>query len=44
MTKQIKVSDETFQKLGKYGTWSDTMDSIISRLLEGVGVESPRDR
>lgn len=32
--KVIKVKDDTYQKLGKYGSWSDTMDSIIERLLE----------
>lgn len=34
--KVIKVKDDTYQKLGKYGSWSDTMDSIISRLLENA--------
>jgi hypothetical protein len=32
--KVIKVKDNTYQKLGEYGSWSDTMDSIIERLLE----------
>ena len=36
--KVIKVKDHTYEKFGKYGSWSDTMDSIISRLLEKVEV------
>jgi hypothetical protein len=33
MTKVLRVKDETFDELVKHGTWSDTMDMIISRVL-----------
>lgn len=36
MTKQIKIKDETYDKLGRYGKFQDTFDAIIQRLLEGV--------
>ena len=33
MTKVIRLKDETFEELTKYGKWSDTMDTIVSTLL-----------
>ena len=36
--KVIKVKYHTYEKLGKYGSWSDTIDSIIERLLEKAEV------
>jgi hypothetical protein len=36
MTKLIRINNDTHEKLGKYGNWSDTMDAIINRLLEQV--------
>ncbi len=37
--KVFKMKDETFQKLVKRGTYGDTVDSIISRLLENASVK-----
>jgi hypothetical protein len=33
MVKLIRVSDSTYKELGDFGKWSDTMDSLIVRLL-----------
>jgi hypothetical protein len=33
MAKLIRVSDSTYKELAKDGKWSDTMDSLIVRLL-----------
>ena len=38
MAKVIKVSDRTYEKLAKNGTWSDTMDAIIERLINQTSV------
>jgi hypothetical protein len=34
MTRVIRIKEETFEELAKYGKWSDTMDMIISRILK----------
>ena len=34
MTKVIRVKDRTFETLIAEGKWTDTMDDIISRLLQ----------
>jgi hypothetical protein len=34
MSKVIRLEDSTYDELGRFGHWSDTMDSIIRRLLE----------
>lgn len=39
MTKVIKVSDNTYTRLAEMGSWSDTMDSIIQRLLKQVAIQ-----
>lgn len=36
MSKVIRLEDSTYDELGRFGHWSDTMDSIIRRLLEQV--------
>ncbi len=36
MAKLIRVSDSTYKELAKHGNWSDTMDSLIVRLLNEV--------
>jgi hypothetical protein len=33
MGKLVRIKDSTYNELAKRGTWSDTMDSIIQRLL-----------
>jgi hypothetical protein len=43
VTKVIRVKDQTFDKLTEHGKWSDTMDTIVSRLLKYVPVESPAE-
>jgi hypothetical protein len=30
------VSDSTYERLGEYGHWNDTMNSIIERLLKAT--------
>lgn len=40
MAKLIRINNDTHEKLGKYGSWSDTMDTIINRLLEQVHPDS----
>jgi hypothetical protein len=34
VTKVIRVKEQTFEELIQRGKWSDTMDMIISRLLQ----------
>jgi predicted CopG family antitoxin len=34
LTKFIRVKDETHKELSKLGTYGDSMDDIIRRLLE----------
>jgi hypothetical protein len=34
MSKIIQVSDRTYQELASIGKYGDTMDSIISRVLD----------
>ena len=49
MSKVIRLEDSIYDELGRFGHWSDTMDSIIQRLLEQVQkqkqmeVQSPND-
>ena len=33
MGKLVRIKDSTYNELAKRGKWSDTMDSIIQRLL-----------
>lgn len=33
-SKLIRVKDATFEKLTKLGRWNDTMDTIITKLIE----------
>ena len=33
MVKFVRISDSTYKELSEYGKWSDTMDSLILRLL-----------
>ena len=32
--KLLRVTDETYEKLTKMGSWKDTADTLISRLIE----------
>ena len=34
--KTLKVSEETYNELVKLGSWTDSMDSIIKRLIESA--------
>jgi hypothetical protein len=34
MTKLVKVKDETHKRLSKIGTFGDTYDTIIQKLLD----------
>jgi len=34
MKHVIRVTDSTFEELAKQANWSDTMNDVISRLLE----------
>jgi len=43
MTKLIRVNHLPYEKLAKYGKWSDTMDDIIARLLETGRHKTHRD-
>jgi len=36
MSKVIRLENSTYDELGRFGHWSDTMDSIVRRLLEQV--------
>ena len=36
VTKVLRVKDGTFEELVKHGRWDDTMDTIVSRILEQV--------
>ncbi len=43
--KTIKVSDANHKALAKLGTWNESMDSIIGKLIafyEGKGVTSKK--
>ncbi len=45
MSKLVRISDTTYLKLTELAKWTDTLDAVISQLLEGktivqgVGVE-----
>ncbi len=34
MTKLIRLKDRTYQELASRGSWKDTMDAIVARLLK----------
>jgi hypothetical protein len=36
MVKLIRLKDDTYQQLTACGRWSDTMDSIVLRLLKAT--------
>lgn len=40
--KMIAVSPETYDKLLRIGTMGDSMDSVISKLLEDTGAMVPK--
>jgi hypothetical protein len=40
VTKVIRVKEQTFEELTQRGKWSDTMDMIISRLLQDKASKS----
>ena len=47
MSKLIRVSDLTYQKLAQKAKWSETLDAVISELLEHSngclqGLEQPQ--
>lgn len=34
MSKAIRISDTNYERLSKMGTWMDTAETLISRLIE----------
>ena len=42
MNHVIRVSDMTFKELIKQADWSDTMNDVISRLLDKKVEEDPK--
>ena len=34
MSKVIRINDTNYERLSKMGTWMDTADTLISRLIE----------
>ena len=34
MSKVIRLKDSTYERLARLGTWKDTADNIICRLLD----------
>lgn len=43
MPKTIAVSDKTYQKLVQVGKYGDSMDLIISRVLEAAKIQEPQE-
>ena len=43
VTKVIRVGNKTFDELTKHGKWSDTMDTIVSRILKRVSAEMSKE-
>jgi predicted CopG family antitoxin len=36
MSKVVRVSDETYEKIAKEGSFNESFDNLLSRLLEKV--------
>ena len=37
MSKVVRISDETYEKIARAGTFNETFDTVLSKMLEKAG-------